>query len=118
MAGAAGRSWEAFMRLLERTLKQIDIAPRAVATDALGGVAEGFSAEHRPVRASVIPSTGGLVNRALGVEQVQTMCLLMPLDAGICVGDGVCVDAEEPNWRCVGVQKWSAHVAAQVERIC
>lgn len=106
------------MRLLERTLKRIDIAPRVVSADALGGAAEGFSDQLRPVRASVIPSTGGLVNRALGVEQVQTMCLLMPLDAGISVGDGVCVDAEAPNWRCVSVQKWSAHVAAQVERIC
>lgn len=106
------------MRLLERTLKSIEIAPRAVAVDALGGAAEGFSSERRPVRASVIPSTGGLVDRAAGVERAQTMCLLMPLDAGIEAGDGVCVDADQPNWRCVSVQRWSAHVAAQVERIC
>lgn len=106
------------MRLLERTLKRIHIAPHAVMTDALGGAAEGFSAVRRPVRSSVIPSTGGLVDRAAGVERVQTMCLLMPLDAGIEVGDGVCVESAEPNWRCVSVQRWSAHIAAQVERIC
>ena len=106
------------MRLLERTLKRIEIAPRAAAKDALGGVAEGFSDEHRAVRASVIPSTGGVYDREAGVVRTQSMCLLMPQDTGIAVGDGVCVDAEKPNWRCVSVQKWSAHVAAQVERIC
>lgn len=107
-----------FMRLLERTLRMIEIAPRAAAADGLGGVPEGFSAERLPVRASVIPSTGGLENRATGVSQVQSMCLLMPLDAPVSVGDGVCVESAEPNWRCVSVQRWSAHVAAQVERLC
>lgn len=106
------------MRLLERTLQWIDIAPREVMVDGLGGAAEGFSAERRPVRASVIPSTGGMVDRAAGVERVQTMCLLMPLDAQVGVGDGVCVESDQPNWRCVSVQRWSAHIAAQVERIC
>lgn len=106
------------MRLLERTLKRFDIAPREAAMDSLGGVAEGFSGVRRPVRGSVIPSTGGMVDRAAGVERVQTMCLLMPLDVRIDVGDGVCMDAAEPNWRCVSVQRWSAHIAAQVERIC
>ena len=105
------------MRLLERTLQWIDIAPRAVAIDGLGGAVEAFSDDRRAVRASVIPSTGGLKDRAAGVQAVQTMCLLLPLDAGIAPGDGVCVDAAQPNWRCVCVQRWSAHVAAQLERI-
>jgi len=106
------------MRLLERTLQWIEIAPRKVTTDALGGVSEGFSDVRSAARASVIPSTGGLMDRAAGVERVQTMCLLMPLDARIETGDGVCVESETPNWRCVGVQRWAAHIAAQVERIC
>lgn len=106
------------MRLLERTLKNIEIAPRQTQADGLGGVTEGFSNLRRPVRASVIPSTGGIMDREAGVARVLTMCLLMPTDAKIDVGDGVCVDADVPQWRCVNVQKWSAHVAAQVERIC
>ena len=106
------------MRFLERTLKWIDIAPRAVAADGLGGGVEKFSADRKSVRASVIPSTGGLRDHQAGVERVQTMCLLMPLDAQIQTGDGVCVDSDQPNWRCTSVQRWSAHVAAQVERIC
>lgn len=105
------------MRLLERTLKVVRIAPRVSETDALGGAAERFSARQSAVRGSVIPSTGGLENRATGVQEVQTMCLMLPADAGISPGDGVCVDAESPNWRCVCVQRWSAHVAAQLERI-
>ena len=105
------------MRLLERTLRNIEIAPREVCIDALGGVMEAFSARRYPVRASVIPSTGKLADRTSGVERVQTMCLLMPKDARIDPGDGVCVDSAQPDWRCVCVQRWAAHVAAQVERI-
>ena len=105
------------MRRVERTLKWVSIAPRAVAADALGGVVEGFSEQRRRVRASVIPSTGGLVNHATGLREVQSMCLLMPVDAEIAVGDGVCVDADEPEWRCVEVAQWSAHCAVRVARI-
>jgi len=105
------------MRLFERTLKWIEIAPRSVAADGLGGMVEGFSAARRSVRGSVIPSTGGMVSRESGAAQVGTMCLLLPKDADIAVGDGVGVDGGKVEWRCVNVENWSAHVAAQVERI-
>lgn len=105
------------MRLLERTLKTVRIAPRMVAQDALGGRVEEFSPETSEVRASVIPSTGGLENRESGLLQVRTMCLLMPVDAQVRPGDGICVDTVRPEWRCVDVQKWSAHVAVRVERM-
>ena len=103
------------MRLLERTLKVVEIAPRAVAEDALGGVAEGFSENRVSVRASVIPLGGSLEEFAAGVRAVKSMCLLMPFDAPVAVGDGVVADGE--MWRCVEVQKWSAHVAAKVTRV-
>lgn len=105
------------MRLLERTLKNIEIAPRRVEIGGLGGAAEGFSEERMRVRGSVIPSTGKLVSREMGVLQTRSMCLLMPPDAKISVGDGVGVDGGKVEWRCVNVERWSAHVAAQVERI-
>lgn len=105
------------MRLLERTLKWVRIAPRSVREDALGGLAEGFSEVHFAVRASVIPSTGGIRNHETGAQEVQSMCLLMPLDAQISVGDGVCVENLFPEWRCVDVQRWTAHLAARLERI-
>ena len=81
------------MRLLERTMKEIVIAPRSVRVDGLGGVCEGFG-EGRRVRGSVIPSTGGLRSRESGLEQSRSMCLLMPKDARIAVGDGVELDGE------------------------
>lgn len=105
------------MRLLERTLKWVSIAPRRVTEDALGGVTEGFSNALRPVRASVIPSTGGLKNHETGLYEAQSMCLLMPPDAQIAVGDGICVDSDRPEWRCVEVFRWSAHCAVRAARI-
>jgi len=105
------------MRLLERTLRRIAVAPRQAMQDALGAQIEGFSERRMPVRASVIPSAGGLVERETGLCRTQTMCLLMPLDTEIAVGDGVCVDSDAPEWRCVSLQRWSAHIAAQVERL-
>lgn len=105
------------MRLLERLMKDVFIAPREVSADSLGGAPEGFSAERRRERAHVIPSSAGFVNRAAGVEQVQTMLLLMPVSAVISVGDGVGLDSAEPQWRCEDVQRWAGHVAAQIRRI-
>jgi len=102
------------MRLLERTLKVVEIAPRMVVEDALGGGVEGFSPDRVSVRASVIPLGGTLEEFASGVRTAKSMCLLMPLDAPVAVGDGVVSDGE--MWRCVEVQKWSAHKAAKVVR--
>ena len=102
------------MRLLERTLKVVEIAPRAVVEDVLGGGVEGFSPERVAVRASVIPLGGSLEEFASGVRAVKNMCLLMPADAPVAVGDGILADGE--MWRCVEVQKWTAHKAAKVVR--
>lgn len=103
------------MRLLERTLTWVEIAPRTVAEDSLGGAVEGFSEARIPVRASVIPSTGGLEDHETGVRRVQTMCMLLPLDAPVSTGDGVSV--ENTLWRCTEVQRWSAHLAVRLTRL-
>lgn len=105
------------MRLLERTLREVLIAPRQVSTDALGARLEGFSQEKRRVRASVIPSTEGLRAHESGLLRPQTMCLLLAADAQVNVGDGVCIDGEAPEWRCAQVERWSAHLAVRIERI-
>ena len=105
------------MRLLERTLRWVALAPREVTQDGLGGGVEGFSARTTRVRASVIPSDSGVRSAESGVWQSGTMCLLLPLDAKIAPGDGICLDGNVPEWRCVEVQKWSAHQAVQAVRI-
>lgn len=105
------------MRLLERTLKWVAIAPREVVADGLGGGVEHFSERVRKVRASVIPFEGGFFRHESGAGLAESMCLLLPADARIEVGDGVCLDGGVPKWRCVEVQRWSAHCAAKVERI-
>ena len=77
------------MRLLERTLQTVLIAPQKAKTDALGAAVEGFSDERTEVRARVIPSSGGLEDRASGRRRVQSMCLLMPPGAVVAPGDGL-----------------------------
>ena len=105
------------MRLLERTLQTVRIAPQKAKTDALGAAVEGFSDERTEVRARVIPSSGGLEDRASGQRRVQCLCLLMPPGAVVAPGDGLCIGEERVGWRCVDVQKWSAHLAVQAERL-
>ena len=48
------------MRLLERTLKTLYIAPGLTVADGLGAARRAFSAERVPVRASLIPAEGAL----------------------------------------------------------
>ena len=105
------------MRLLERTLQTVLIAPQKAKMDALGAAVEGFSDERTEVRARVIPSSGELEDRASGRRRVQSMCLLMPPGAVVAPGDGLCIGEERVGWRCVDVQKWSAHLAVQAERL-
>ena len=105
------------MRLLERTLKRVYIAPALAVTDALGAVSRAFSGERVPVRASLIPQEASLAPGEAGLVKDARCLALMPLDAPIAEGDGVCEGASgEPEWLCTGVRRWSAHLAASLAR--
>ena len=105
------------MRLLERTLKMLYIAPGLAVADGLGAARRAFSAERVPVRASLIPAEGALERLEPGLLADARCLALMPVDAPIAAGDGVCETAEgEPEWLCVEVRGWSAHLAASLVR--
>ena len=100
------------MRLLQRKLRSVRIAARLTGNDV-----EAFSAETRSVRARLIPVAAGLESRPFGLGETETLNLLLPAGCGIQAGDGVCIDLEVPEWRCVSVQEWTNHISAKLERI-
>ena len=113
------------MRLVERTLRSVQIAPRSVQTDSLGGVIEQFSDNRISVRCVAVPG-GNTLNYAAnslnpmehGVFLRQNLKLLMPRNTSVSAGDGICMDGEaQPGWRCVAVEKWSGHLAVKIERL-
>ena len=105
------------MRIFERTRREIVIAPRAAAVDALGAQIEGFSTARIAARANLFPASGGLERREAGLSDGQMLELTLPAGTQIAPGDGVCIGANAPNWRCVEVQNWPGHCAARLERI-
>lgn len=105
------------MRLLERTLRTVYIAPGLTETDALGGAVRRFSGEREAVRASMIPAEGMLDSLEPGLVARRRCVALMPKDAPIAAGDGVAETEDgEPEWLCVDVRYWTAHAAASLER--
>ena len=105
------------MRLLERTLKTVYICAGLEESDALGGVKRGFSPRRVATRGSLIPSEGKLEGLEPGLAAARRCVLLLPADAKIAAGDGVCECPDgAPEWLCVDVRRWSAHVAATLER--
>ena len=112
------------MRLYERTLVPMEIAPHAETADALGGVRLGFSARRIPVRGTLQPDANALGYRAGALKQeeqglrvVQRMRALLPRDAEIAPGDGVCTDgAAQPQWLVLSVEDWTAHKLVRLER--
>lgn len=105
------------MRIFERTRREIAIAPRAAAVDALGAQIEGFSTAHTVARANIFPASGGLERREAGLSDGQPLEMTLPAGTQIAPGDGVCIGADAPNWRCIEVQNWFSHCAARLERI-
>ena len=87
------------MRLLERTLCEVTIAPHTEVKDSLGGVRLAFSARRIPARGSLQPVKNTLGHAAntltvegFGLKAAQTLRLLLPRDVQIAPGDGVCTD--------------------------
>ena len=105
------------MRIFERTRREIAIAPRVTTVDALGAQIEGFSTAHTVARANIFPASGGLERREAGLADGQPLEMTLPAGTQIAPGDGVCIGADAPNWRCIEVQNWFSHCAARLERI-
>lgn len=101
------------MRLKERTLREISIAPRIQRTGALGGRAEAFSGEVIPVRASVLPGNGGLFSGEKGLSSGEKLSLLVPADTRVQAGDGAWV--EDALYIVSSVRRWTGHLELSCE---
>jgi len=95
------------MRLKERTLTEVRLAPRMNARGSLGGMREEFSPDTIPLRASVLPEKGGLDVRQRGAVNRAALRLLVPVDVSAACGDGVWVNGA--LWRIAEVRPWTAH---------
>lgn len=96
------------MRLAEKRLVQVEIAPRMVSRGNLGGRAEGFSPERIPVRASILPEEGRMGADVRGLSTGERLRLLVPADTRVQVGDGVVM--EGGMYIVLSVARWSAHL--------
>ena len=103
------------MRLAERTLVLVYLAPRMQISGELGGISEGFSDERLPVRASILPEESKLSPEEKGAKHREGLRLLVPVHAAAKVGDGVCIGGD--MYRIAGVKRWAAHCELACEAI-
>ena len=101
------------MRLTERTLKEISIAPRMTQVGSLGERAEAFSEEIVSIRGSVLPGSGALAERERGLRSGEELLLLVPADAQVKAGDGAWVDGS--LYRVCQVRRWAGHLELKCE---
>lgn len=95
------------MRLAERTLTVVQLAPRVCEAGELGGIAECFSRNCIPLRAAILPEEGGLEAGERGAVNRERLRLLVPADAGAAVGDGIWI--AQALYRIAEVKRWAAH---------
>ena len=95
------------MRLLERTLIEVDVFDRQVIKDALGGQREAFSENARHYRATRLPLDGTFQRSEGGIVSVERIRLLLPQDAQIGIGDGVYADGK--MYCAEYLNTWTAH---------
>lgn len=103
------------MRLAERRLEEVRIAPRIREEGDLGGIAERFSNETIALRASRLPVEGALDVQERGAVCRKRIRLLVPSDADVRCGDGVW--AGGTLYRVLCVEKWTAHLELVCEAV-
>lgn len=101
------------MRLMERQLREIRIAPRIAARGALGGRSEAFSRDTILVRGSVLPEEGSLRAGEKGLASGEKLRLLVPADTPVQAGDGAWLGDEK--YIIHSVRCWSAHLELNCE---
>lgn len=95
------------MRLLERTLVQLEIAPRIRKIGELGGRAEAFSKVRSAVRGSVLPEGGETETCERGMVARDRLRILVSADVVVSAGDAVVM--QETYYRVLRVDRWAAH---------
>ena len=94
------------MRLRERDLVTIRIAPRVCVKGALGSVSAGFG-ERKAVRASVLPENRAISIRESGLASGAALRIIIPKDTAVSEGDGVWLNGEA--YTVSSVCRWRAH---------
>lgn len=96
------------MRLKQRELSEIRIAPRICALGALGSVREGFSDETTAVFAHVLPNGDAFDRMDGGLKDNDGVRILAQSDVSVQVGDGVIV--QDTLYVVQSAKKWRAHI--------
>ena len=95
------------MRLKERQLVTVEIAPRVCVKGPLGSVTEAFG-EKVSVRASVLPENRAYAQSDAGIRSGEAVKIIIPKDVTVSAGDGVFMDGA--IYVVSSVQKWRAHI--------
>ena len=95
------------MRLVERTLTQLEIAPRISQTGALGSRRQAFSDEHIAVRGSVLPLKGRMDVQRSGLKALDRRRVLVPADTPVHAGDALVIGGE--YFTVVNIERWQGH---------
>lgn len=94
------------MRLKERELAAVEIAPRVCVKGALGSVTAGFG-ERICVRASVLPDDQAFSAGEGGLKSGERLAVIVPKDIPVSEGDGLFMDGKA--YKILSVRNWRAH---------
>ena len=94
------------MRLKERSLVTVEIAPRVCVKGALGSVTAGFG-ERICVRASVLPDDQAFSAGEGGLESGEGLVAIISKDVSVSEGDGLFTDGKV--YEILSVRSWRAH---------
>lgn len=103
------------MRMLERTLTEVELLPRVEARDSLGGRAEAFAESGTRLRASCLPLEGSFAGGERGAVAVERLRLMVPADAPARVGDAVRLG--QRRYRIHDLRHWTAHLELDCEAL-
>ena len=102
------------MRLKERELVMVEIAPRVCVKGALGSATADFG-EKTCVRASVLPDDQAFSAGEGGLKSGEGLAVIIPKDIPVSEGDGLFADGKV--YEILSVRSWRAHRELTCARI-
>lgn len=106
------------VKLLERYMQTISIAPHTTVTGSLGSVTASYGTKVTH-KADVQPLSSAMIRAEYGerADRIRTVYMLNPVT--IEERDGVWLEGESaasPPWIVISVSAWKAHTEARIER--
>ena len=105
------------MRLRQRDIKTYTVKKHGTFKDPDGTKYTGYEQIGREIKAKIQPAGGKMLSEIYGLRLAYMLTMYCENGTELSENDGICVYADEPDYKIVAIRPWGTHIVADLEKV-